>query len=65
MLWSIDGRFEMAALAVIVSCVFDGLDGKLARLTNSASDFGVQLDSLADLVAFGAKVFACQFSRKS
>ena len=54
MLWSIDGRFEMAALAVIVSCVFDGLDGKLARLTNSASDFGVQLDSLADLVAFGA-----------
>lgn len=54
MLWSIDGRFEMAALAIIVSCVFDGLDGKLARLTNSASDFGVQLDSLADLVAFGA-----------
>ena len=44
----------LAALAVIVSCVFDGLDGKLARLTNSASDFGVQLDSLADLVAFGA-----------
>ncbi len=52
-LWSIDGRFEMAAIAIIVSCVFDGLDGKLARLTNSASDFGVQLDSLADLVAFG------------
>jgi CDP-diacylglycerol--serine O-phosphatidyltransferase len=52
-LWSIDGRFEMAAVAIIVSCVFDGLDGKLARLTNSASDFGVQLDSLVDLVAFG------------
>lgn len=52
-LWSIDGRFEMAAVAIIVSCVFDGLDGKLARLTNTASDFGVQLDSLVDLVAFG------------
>lgn len=54
MLWSIGGRFELAAVAIIVSCVFDGLDGKLARLTNSASDFGVQFDSLADLVAFGA-----------
>jgi len=52
-LWSIEGRFEMAAVAIIVSCVFDGLDGKLARLTNTASDFGVQLDSLVDLVAFG------------
>lgn len=53
-LWSIDGAFEMAALAILASCVFDGLDGKLARLTNATSDFGVQLDSLADLVAFGA-----------
>jgi len=52
-LWSIEGKFDQAAVAIIVSCVFDGLDGKLARLTNSASDFGVQLDSLADLVAFG------------
>lgn len=52
-LWSIEGAFEMAAYAILASCVFDGLDGKLARLTNSASDFGVQLDSLADLVAFG------------
>lgn len=53
MLWSLEGRFEMAAVAIMASCLFDGLDGKLARLTNSASDFGVQLDSLADLVAFG------------
>ncbi|NLY40306.1 MAG: CDP-diacylglycerol--serine O-phosphatidyltransferase [Desulfovibrionales bacterium] len=52
-LWSIDGRFEYAAVAIVVSCIFDGLDGKLARLTNSASDFGVQLDSLVDLIAFG------------
>ncbi|NCC26346.1 MAG: CDP-diacylglycerol--serine O-phosphatidyltransferase [Deltaproteobacteria bacterium] len=52
-LWAIDGEFEKCALAILVSCLFDGLDGKLARLTNSTSDFGVQLDSLADLVAFG------------
>lgn len=52
-LWSLEGNFELAAVAILVSCVFDGLDGKLARLTNSASDFGVQLDSLVDLVAFG------------
>ncbi len=53
MLWSLEGRFEMAAVAIMASCLFDGLDGKLARLTNATSDFGVQLDSLADLVAFG------------
>lgn len=35
-LWSIDGAFDMAAYAILASCVFDGLDGKLARLTNSA-----------------------------
>lgn len=52
-LWSIESRFEMAAVAILVSCLFDGLDGKLARLTNTASDFGVQLDSLVDLVSFG------------
>ncbi|MDD2219382.1 MAG: CDP-diacylglycerol--serine O-phosphatidyltransferase [Desulfoplanes sp.] len=52
-LWAIDGQFEKSALAILVSCLFDGLDGKVARLTHSASDFGVQFDSLADLVAFG------------
>jgi len=52
-LWAIDGQIEKCALAILVSCLFDGLDGKVARLTNSASDFGVQFDSLADLVAFG------------
>ena len=36
-----------------VSCLFDGLDGKVARLTGTSSDFGLQFDSLADLVAFG------------
>ncbi len=52
-LWAISGQIEFCALAILGSCLFDGLDGKVARLTNSASDFGVQFDSLADLVAFG------------
>lgn len=52
-MWAIEGRFESTALAILVSALFDGLDGKVARLTNTASEFGVQYDSLADLVAFG------------
>jgi CDP-diacylglycerol--serine O-phosphatidyltransferase len=50
---SIDGRFYQAAIAILVSLVLDGLDGRIARMTKSTSDFGVQYDSLADLVAFG------------
>jgi CDP-diacylglycerol--serine O-phosphatidyltransferase len=53
LMWAVAGRFEVAALAICVSAILDGLDGKVARLTNTASDFGVQFDSLADLVAFG------------
>ena len=53
MIWSVQGRFEDACLALLVSALMDGLDGKGARLTHSASEFGVQFDSLADLVAFG------------
>ncbi|SNR79248.1 CDP-diacylglycerol---serine O-phosphatidyltransferase [Humidesulfovibrio mexicanus] len=49
-----EGRFEHTALCILGSCLFDGLDGKVARLTNTTSEFGVQFDSLADLVAFGA-----------
>ncbi|MHC1789640.1 CDP-diacylglycerol--serine O-phosphatidyltransferase [Solidesulfovibrio sp.] len=52
-LWAIEGRFDLTALAILFSCLFDGLDGKVARLTGTSSDFGVQFDSLADLVAFG------------
>ncbi|MFO7728228.1 MAG: CDP-diacylglycerol--serine O-phosphatidyltransferase [Desulfonatronovibrio sp.] len=52
-LWAIDGRFNLTALAILAACVFDGLDGKIARLTRSTSDFGIQFDSLADLVSFG------------
>ena len=40
-------------MAILLSAVMDGLDGKVARLTNTASEFGVQYDSLSDLVAFG------------
>ena len=53
MVWAVHGRFESACLAILLSAVMDGLDGKVARLTNTASEFGVQYDSLSDLVAFG------------
>ncbi len=52
-IWASAGRFEHAALAIFFSALMDGLDGKVARLTNTASEFGIQYDSLADLVAFG------------
>ena len=52
-IWAVQGRFDDACLALLVSALMDGLDGKVARLTHSASAFGVQFDSLADLVAFG------------
>lgn len=50
---AIDGRFEAAAIAVFVAMVLDGVDGRIARLTNTQSDFGVQYDSLSDLISFG------------
>ncbi len=50
---SFDGHFERAAIAILISGVLDGLDGRIARLTGSSSKFGVEYDSLADLVAFG------------
>ena len=53
MVWAGQGRFEAACMAILLSAVMDGLDGKVARLTNTASEFGVQYDSLSDLVAFG------------
>ena len=53
MVWAVQGRFESACLAILLSAVMDGLDGKVARLTYTASEFGVQYDSLSDLVAFG------------
>lgn len=46
-------RFEQAAIAIFVAMICDGLDGRVARLTNTQSAFGVQYDSLSDLVSFG------------
>ena len=53
MIASIDGDYRSAAIWILVSSIFDGLDGKVARLTGTTSKFGVEYDSLADLVAFG------------
>ncbi|MEW6728749.1 MAG: CDP-diacylglycerol--serine O-phosphatidyltransferase, partial [Pseudomonadota bacterium] len=47
------GKFEQAAMAVFLAMVFDGLDGRVARLTHTQSAFGVQYDSLSDVIAFG------------
>lgn len=51
---AMNGRYEHAAVAVFVAMVLDGLDGRIARLTRTQSEFGAQYDSLADVVAFGA-----------
>ncbi|KAB0669890.1 CDP-diacylglycerol--serine O-phosphatidyltransferase [Oryzomonas sagensis] len=53
MVASLNGNFDVAALWIFASAVFDGLDGKVARLTGTTSKFGVEYDSLADLVSFG------------
>lgn len=50
---SFRGDFIHAAWAILIANIFDGLDGWVARLTNSTTKFGVELDSLSDLVAFG------------
>lgn len=46
------GRFNVACWLVVISLIFDGLDGRIARLTGTTSKFGVEFDSLADIVAF-------------
>ncbi|MEE9325911.1 MAG: CDP-diacylglycerol--serine O-phosphatidyltransferase [Cocleimonas sp.] len=48
-----NGQFEKAAIAVFVAMILDGLDGRVARWTNTQSEFGEQYDSLSDLVSFG------------
>ena len=50
---SIDGKFVAAAILIIIAAVFDSLDGKIARATNTTSKFGIEYDSLSDLVSFG------------
>lgn len=53
MVSSMNGRYDIAAWFILISAVFDALDGKVARMTNTTSQFGVEYDSLADLVSFG------------
>ncbi len=50
---SINHKFELAAIAIFVAMVLDGMDGRIARMTNTQSDFGMQYDSLSDMVSFG------------
>lgn len=50
---ALSGEFTTAAWFVFLALIFDGLDGRVARMTNTASHFGVEFDSLADIVAFG------------
>ena len=50
---AMNSRFEISAIAIFVAMVFDGLDGRVARLTGTQSEFGVQYDSLSDMVSFG------------
>ena len=51
---AMNGRFEVAAVAIFVAMVLDSLDGRVARLTNTQSAFGEQFDSMSDMVSFGA-----------
>ncbi len=50
---SMNGHFINAALAIFIAMIFDGLDGRVARLTNTQSAFGAEYDSMADMVSFG------------
>lgn len=50
---AMNGRFDVAAIAIFLAMAFDGMDGRVARLTNTQSAFGEQYDSLADMTSFG------------
>ena len=64
---AIQGRYDAAAIAILISSIFDGLDGKIARFTNTTSQFGTEYDSLSDLVAFGVApgILAFEWSLQS
>jgi CDP-diacylglycerol--serine O-phosphatidyltransferase len=57
-----NGRYELAAVAIFVAMILDGLDGRVARLTNTQSAFGAEYDSLADMVSFGVAPALVAFS---
>ncbi len=50
---AMNGKFEYAAMAIFIAMVLDGLDGRVARLTHTQSEFGAEYDSLSDMVSFG------------
>jgi len=50
---AMNGHFDNAAIAIFISMILDGLDGRVARMTNTQSEFGAEYDSLVDMVAFG------------
>ncbi len=50
---AINSEFKTAAIAILVASIFDALDGRVARMTHSTSQFGAELDSLCDMVSFG------------
>lgn len=50
---AMNSQYEPAAIAIFVAMILDGMDGRIARLTNTQSDFGMQYDSLSDLASFG------------
>lgn len=50
---STHGAFETAAIAIFVAMLLDGLDGRIARLTQTESEFGAQMDNMSDMVCFG------------
>lgn len=59
---AMNGSFENAAIAIFISMVLDGLDGRVARMTNTQSAFGAEYDSLVDMVAFGVAPALVAFS---
>jgi len=59
---SMNGHFEKAAIAIFVAMILDGLDGRVARMTNTQSEFGAEYDSLADMVSFGVAPALIAFS---
>lgn len=50
---SMNGHFEKAAIAIFIAMILDGVDGRVARMTNTQSEFGAEYDSLSDMVSFG------------
>ena len=55
-------HFKFAAMAIVAAVFFDGLDGRIARMTNTVSDFGREMDSLADVITFGIAPAALAFT---